>query len=422
MPLFSPKIHSFGIDLSDLSIKIAQAKKSKGRFILTSISESSLPEGLIQKGIIEKEGEKDLIEIIKKTISNTRGKKIRTKYAICSLPEENTFIKVIQVPKVEETEMREVIKWQIESNFPVRLDDVYFDWEVVRGEEDFQKVKESKDDIKGEASKKLLNVSVAVVPKKIVNSYLKIFKKANVQPIVFEIESMAVARSLILGSFSPHPVILLDIGKCGTGLTIFSGRTILFTSHIDISGQNFDEVISRNLKVNLNEAERLKKGIGLVSLKEVYKGPEGEFLSHPEWKVYHVPVIERNKSQKKRPKKELKVEIDLLKAAKEDQVFSALVPIITDLSEQIQHYINYFRDLGEIEYIPDGVVSKVLLCGGDSKLIGLTDFISSSLELPVKIGNPLVNISSSGNIFTDNAQKQALPYATTIGLAIRGAE
>ena len=373
--------------------------------------------------MIEEEGEKDLVDIIKETIANVKGRRIKTKYAVCSLPEENAFIKLIQIPRTEEKEIGEVIKWQIESNFPVRLNDVYFDWEVVTPDENFQKHGAKKDNVKTQKSREPLNISVAVIPKGIVDSYLSIFKKANIQPVVFEIESMGVIRSLISNSFSPYPVVIVDIGKCGTGLTIFSGRTILFTSHIDICGQDFNRVISKNLKISLAEAERFKKEIGLAKIRKGSQDSTKESFSRPEWMVYHVPVIEQKKSQKRKlSKKRLEGGIDLIKAEKTEQVFSALVPVLTDLTEQIQHYIDYFKDFRKIECVPDGMIGKIILCGGESKLIGLTDFISSSLKMPVELGNSLINVSPFKNIFPNNNQRQALPYAMAIGLAIKGAQ
>jgi len=293
---------------------------------------------------------------------------------------------------------------------------------VITPDGNFQKHGAKKDNVKTQKSREPLNISVAVIPKGIVDSYLSIFKKANIQPVVFEIESMGVIRSLISNSFSPCPVVIVDIGKCGTGLTIFSGRTILFTSHIDICGQDFNGVISKNLKISLVEAERFKKEIGLVKIDKSSQDSKKEFLPRPEWKIYHIPVIEKNKSQKKKLRKELAGGIDLIKAAKADQIFSALVPILTDLTEQIQHYIDYFKDFKKTECVPDGMVKKIILCGGESRLIGLTNFISSSLKLPVELGNPLINVSPFKSIFPNNNQRQALPYATVIGLAIKGVE
>jgi len=420
MPLFSPKIESFGIDLSDFSIKISQVKKKGSSLFLTSIGEKFFQEGIIKDGVINKEREGDLVEIIKKTISEAKGKKIKTKNIICSLPEENAFIKTIQIPKVAKSEIREAIEFQLESNFPVKLNNVYFDFEIVDSSaiKKSKKIKKSREKIKKEDS---LDVSVAVISKKVADSYVSVFKKAGLQPMAFEIESMAVIRSLILNSFNLKPVMILDMGKGGTGVTIFSGKTILFTSHIGISGNDLDKIISKSLKIDISEAEKMKKEIGLLSIKKIKKKSKEEIFSLPRFKVYRVPVT---KEKELKNQKSAVAEIDLTKLEKADQVFEALVPILTDLIEQIRQHIQYFGGLRGLKYAR-GKISKIIVCGGEANLVGITDFISSSLELPVETGNPFVNIQQSRlakKILGSNLRRESISYATAIGLAIRGAE
>ena len=83
------------------------------------------------------------------------------------------------------------------------------------------------------------------------------------------------------------------------------------------------------------------------------------------------------------------------------------------------------RDLREVKYAPTGEIERVVICGGESKVIGLADFISSSLDLPAEQGNPLVNVSvgrRAKKILGEDITGESLPYATAIGLAIRGAQ
>ncbi len=408
MPLFLPKISAMGIDLSDLSVKVAYIKKGrKEKMVLTSLGEKDIPKSFINDGIIDPEKEGEVARIIKEAIQGVKGKKIKTKKAICSLPEENSFIKILQIPESTEEEMGEVIKWQIESNFPVRLKDIYFDWEVIKPPKKNNKISKNKKNKNDEQS--LIPVSVAVIPKRIVNSYFSVFKKADLEPIAFEIESMAVVRAL-LGEYSQSPVIILDIGRCGTGLTIVSGNAIFFTSHIDISGQSFDESISKSLKIDLKKAEELKKEVGLLALGKK------ETLDLKPFKNSLSPSVIND--IKKTKGEEIK--IDPEKGSEIDAVFNALVPALTDFSEQVQHYIDYFSDLNTIDFIPDGKIQKIILCGGESKIMGLPDFLSSSLKMPVEVGNLLYSVSPIKEISKDSSFWDFLSYATVIGLAKRG--
>ncbi len=343
---FSPKKEIFGLDLSDFSLKIIKLKKKKDKFSLVSFGETKVPPGIIEQGIIKKENK--LIEIIKSARTKIKGEKLKTKYAICSLPEEEAFIKAIRLPKIDSEEIKKVIKWQIEPNIPVKLEKIYYDWELIKSK-----------------NKKRTDVSVVVIPKKIADSYLKVFKESGIQPLAFEIESMAAARCLI-SQFRAHPILLLDFGAAGCGLTIFSGKTILFTSHIPISGQDLDLAIAKELNLTQSKAESLKKKFGL----------------------------------------------------KNKRIHKAIFPILEDLSKRIKEYIDYYRSYyEEIDFLPDGIMSKIILCGGSANLIGLIEFFNSSLKIPVQLGNPLNNIFIPKKI--QFSQKKSLSYTTAIGLVLR---
>lgn len=391
MALFYPKVEAMGIDLSDRSIKIGKAKKKGTEFILESLGEKNIPPGFINDGIINEDKETELIEIIRGCLNEVKGSKITTRKAICSLPEENSFIKVIRIPKTTEEEIGEVVRWQIESNFPVKLKDVFFDWQVVSQE---QKKEE-----------KSMLVSVAVVPRTIVNSYLSIFSKLGIEPIVFEIESMSSIRGLIDG-YAQKPVMIIDFGQCGTGITVFSGNTILFTSHIDISGQKLTEAIAKYLKISFDEAEDIKKSIGLVSMEEIIKKENSSRGL--------IKEVQKNENDKLANLKNTDFE--------PSEIFTSLVPILTDLTEQINNYIDYFKDFKNADIIPTGSIEKIIICGGESKLVGFSRFLSKVLHIPVELGNPLKNVIVSKKISREASVDNFLSYATLIGLMKRSDE
>jgi len=362
MDFFSPKQEAFGLDLSDFSLKIVKLKKGKEQFEVASFGMREVPAGLIKKGVIVREDA--VAGIIKEAIAEIKGEKLGTQYAVCSLPEEEAFLKVIRLPKMSKEEIARGIKWQLEPNLPLSLEEVCFDWQELPSQ-----------------SKENSFVLISALSKKIINSYLSVFKKAGIIPIVFEIESMASARSLLKDGSSPQPVIILDIGASGTGFTIFSGETILFTSHVAVSGMDFNRALAEELNIEIKEAERLKIKVGLP----------GGFEDNPE-----ISELER-------------------------KIRNALLPILEKLSSEIQHYIDYYRNYGIIECVPNGIISKILLCGGDSLLYGLPEFLSSKSKLSIEIGNPWINIllESSKKETSQISYKESLGYTVALGLALR---
>lgn len=359
------KPEAFGLDISDLSIKIIKLKKSslltqRRKFLgLASFGEFPIKPGIIKDGEIK--DEKALVNVIKEGILKVSGKKLRTKYVIASLPEEKAFLQVIQMPIMAEKELMSAVFFEAENYIPVPIDEVYLDSQIV------PPLYDHLDHV---------DVLIAALPKKIIDPYLSCLKKAGLVPLAFEIESQAIARAIVKNEVSPVPLLLMDLGATRTGFTIFSGYSLRFTTSIPVHSRRLTEVISKSLKVGLKEAEKLKRKYGLKQ-----KNKEGKL------------------------------------------VYEALLPKLTDLVRQIRKYISYYLAHASHEHLPPNGkgVSKILLCGGGANLKGLTDFLSLELKLPVELANPWVNILPRPlKEVPELPYKESLGYTTALGLALRG--
>lgn len=246
---FSKKL-AFGLDLSDLSLKVVQLKRKKEGLSLVNFIKEDIPAGLVQGGEIKKE--KELVAILKKAFKKVKKEPFQGNQVVCNLPEEKVFIRVIQMPRMKEEELNQAVKWEAEAHIPLGLDEVYLDWQII---------------------KSLVNhldhedVLVAATPRSLVDSYLSFLKKGGLKPIALEPESVAVVRSLIKPN-DVKPTIIVDLGASGTNFVMFSALAIRFTSHISISGQLFNQAIMKYLKVDEKQANQLKIKVGLDKTKE----------------------------------------------------------------------------------------------------------------------------------------------------------
>jgi type IV pilus assembly protein PilM len=349
------KEEAFGLDINDLSLKIAKLEKKRKGFVLTSFNETKIPQNIVDGGVIKDEAA--LTEIIKSAYHLVKGKKINTKHVVASLPEEKSFLQVIQMPKMERKELNLAVPLEVENYIPLPINEVYLDFQVLPPVKDYFNY---------------LEVLIVAMPKKIVDSYISCFKSAGLFPIVFEVEGEAIARALVKKQNNPSPLVIIDFGQNNTNLIVFSGKSIRFTCSIPISSQQLTTTISENLKVPTREAEKLKIEYGLVE----------------------------KKSDKKAEK-----------------VSKAITPILDDLAKQIKKYLNFYSDHSSFEYLlPSAEIEKIMFCGGGSELNGLAEFMSKKLDIAVEIGDPLVNsviLKKARNI------KNIPSFTTAIGLALR---
>ena len=353
------KPEAFGMDISDLSLKIIKLKRKRGSLGLSSFLKEPIPSGIIKKGKIE--DQEKLVKIIKNSLRKVKGEKLNTKYVVASLPEEESFLQVIKMPIMKEEELKEAVKFEAENYIPLAINTVCLDFQVIPS-----------------LHKRIdhFNVLIAALPKKIIDSYVSCFKEAGLQVMALEIESSAITRALVKNEISPFPIMMIDLGANSTSFIIFQGSSLRFTSSIAVSAQEFTRAISRTLEVKEKEAVRLKLKYGLQKEKE-----EGV------------------------------------------QVFEALIPALTDLTEQIKRHLNFYHTHASQENLPteEKQVKKILLCGGGSNLKGLVEFLSLELKIPVELGNPWTNILKEPlKEVPELPFEKSLSYATTLGLALRG--
>jgi type IV pilus assembly protein PilM len=360
MDFLTLKPNAFGLDVSELSLKIIKLKKEKKFLGLTSFGEAKINPGIIEEG--EVRDPQALAEIIRMALERIGGKKIKTKYVIASLPEEKAFLEVIQMPKMKEEELKKAIYFEAENYIPLPIETVYFDSQII------PPLYNHLDHF---------DVLISAFPKKIIDSYLVSFSKAGLVPLALEVESQSIGRALVKNGISPVPLLLIDFGAVRTSFIIFSGHSLQFTSSTRVSSNQITQAISQALGINLKEAESLKIKYGIEPDKE----------------------------------------------GRGKEILDASHQLLSELAKQIEKYLSFYQSHAGHQHLPRErrVVEKVILSGGGANLKGLCDFLSLRLRLPVELGNPWINILPEPlKEVPELSYKDSLKYTTALGLALRG--
>jgi len=245
--LFEPKQNFIGLDISDGSLKAAQFSTTLvGQTKLVGLGYRSLPVGVCTNGeILQPE---QFIHELNETIVQPVWGKFTTTYIVASLPESQTFIKLIDIPPMSATEITQAVKWEAEHHIPMPIEETYWDFEQT------EQV----------APNTRLPILLGVVPKAIVDSHQQILDQSGLTVLALEIEAATICRSL-LSHQDNEACIIIDIGATRTGLILWNGKTIAFTVSLPISGQRITQTIAHTLNISLEEAEKAKIICGLDS-------------------------------------------------------------------------------------------------------------------------------------------------------------
>lgn len=331
----------FGLDISDFSIEVMEIKSGLWKPKLVSYGRQKLEPGVIENGVIYKKDK--LAESVKKALDTAFPKKIKSDNCVLSLPESKVFTYIFNLPLgLNSNQIKRVLKYEVEKVIPLSFDKIYFDFLVVsKNRKEF-----------------LQEVFFVGASKKIVNDFYEVLKKLRIHPLAFDMESTALARSLIERYNKSVGVVIVDIGARTTILSIFDQGGIRLTFNFPIAGNEFTESLAKELKISLKEAEILKKTKGLNS----------------------------------------------------KQVSKILKPQIQLIVEEIRKLIKYYKIHSENK------IEEIILAGGSSLLEGLDKYLADSLDLEVKIGNPLLKVKDSSGL---TEKKNSILFATVLGLALR---
>jgi type IV pilus assembly protein PilM len=336
--------HSFGLDISEESIKFTELTMTKDGIRLGRYGERAIPPGVIESGKI-----KDLKKMEEILISLKKEEKIKS--VRVSLPEEQVYLFRIKLEKEGLEDTREGIEFSLEEHIPIPAQDVIFDYEILN--------EDSKD----------LYLQVAAIPKNIIENYLLALENSGILVSFFELEAQALVRAVIKKD-DLETYMIVDFGKKRTGIAIVSSGVLMFTSTIDVGGVVLSNLIQKNLKISFEEAEKMKQQYGLS------------------------------------------------RDSKNKEIFSALLNGISVLGDEISKHFLFWNTNKEENNKDHPLIKKIILCGGDSNLIGLSDYLSASIKIKVETANVWVNISDTEKYIPEINFEQSLSYATAIGLAL----
>ncbi len=335
---------SFGLDISDESIKFVSLVLTKNGIRLGKYGERKIPPGVIESGNIK--NPKELESILSALRVEEGIKSVRV-----SLPEEQVYLFQMQLEKAGLESVREGIELSLEEHIPIPAQDAIFDYEIIS------------------ENPKNIDLQVAAIPKNVIENYLSVFKNSSISVPSFELEAQAISRSVLkkgdLGTY-----MIVDFGEKRTGIFIISRGIVMFTSTLDVGGVMLTGVIQKTFKISEAEAENMKKEFGL----------------------------QRNVANK--------------------EIFAVLLNSVSILRDEIVKHYLYWNTHKDEEGNNNPIIKKIILCGGDSNLIGLTDYLSVSMKSRVEMSDVWVNILDTLKEVPEINFKQALSFAAAIGLAL----
>ena len=222
-----------------------------------------------------------------------------------------------------------------------------------------------------EETEEAIQVLIAACKRERIDNLRQAVQLAGKQPIVVDVDTFALQNCYEV-NYEPNEnetVALLNIGASTMNVNLVRGTRSLFTRDLTIGGSQFTDVLQRSLGISYQQAEALKRGVQVQP----------------------------------------------------DTEEKAIEPLVDNVMEmvalEIQKTFDFYRATSDDG---DAQVTKILLCGGGSKLAGLPEELAERLEVPVEILNPFQRIKVDARKFDPDYLNEIMPeMAVAVGLALR---
>jgi len=333
-----------GIDLSTSGVKAVCLAEGTHGLTLANYAEARLSAGAFIDGEIV-----DRAAVIEALAAAARAANISA--ANAALPESKSFLFEASTAGTGMHEWRIAIEQQLDELIPLPPPETDFDIvDVGQGESNETRV---------------VGIGFA---RRIVDDTLSAFDQAHIPIRVLEGETFAMARAL-LPRGDTSTVLIIDIGKTTTKISIVAERIPRFATTIGIGGHALTLAVQKYFGVTETEARKVKTERGIVP------------------------------------------------APGNEEYLAAMLSTVSAIRDELSTRLTYWQKKAVLKSTHEPV-SHALLVGGNASVRGLPEYLEGALQIPVVTGDVFTNLASRDTWIPSLDYTESLAYATAIGLAL----
>ena len=433
-----------GLDIGSNMIKVAEVAPSRGGVVVRALGMAPTPPNAMENSIII---DAQLLGQAVKRLLKESG--IGARSSVSSVSGQSALVvRVIEVPKMSDTELAETMRWEVERHVPFAANEVIMDFQPI-----------NRPDTPPDAQN--MEVLLAVAQQDMVDRHVEMLFASGLRPSAIDVEPLAAARAFI--ELSPDPlaqktIAIVNIGASNTDIGIFRDGILAFPRTLPLAGDQLTRALMAQTGIGVEQAEELKKTHGEVILDQFTQPQAAAPVGDAGFLDFSVPPpaepTEPNRvpfdfsapepegsgfvdfSDRAPDTDKTAYKFDTPPAHTTDpvsshsanvpatvappdpaklQVFAALAPVLSELLTELRRSLEYYRGRSA-----DGRIDEMLLCGGTANLKNLDRFLETELGIPCRVASPLQYATVATKNYSQEYLDSVAPsFAVAIGLACR---
>ncbi|MCX6904182.1 MAG: type IV pilus assembly protein PilM [Verrucomicrobia bacterium] len=276
---------------------------------------------------------------------------------VCA-PGFHVFSKFVKLPPVDSSKVTQIIQYEAQQNVPFPLEEVVWDYQIL-----------------GTTPTGELEVLLVAIKSDVVEGVFKAIESVGLKMQLVDVSPAALCNAFRYNYGDLEGcTMLLDIGAKTSNLLFFEGENV-YSRGINIGANAITVDFSKESKLGLEEAERLKVTEGFVGLTGAYEDPEN----------LHQAAISKIARQ-----------------------------VMTRLHIQVNQTIQFYRGQ-QAGKSPD----RLFLSGGAAMMPYTAQFFTEKLNLPVDYFNPFRNLQIDPGLNLEELAKVGHSMGEVVGLGLR---
>ncbi|MGO8672102.1 MAG: type IV pilus assembly protein PilM [Capsulimonadaceae bacterium] len=266
-----------GLDIGTQQIKVVEVRPRGRGLMVGALGIAPTPVGILQNNIIT---DPRLMGQTVKQLLRESGVSAKRMVG-CVAGQSAVVVRIIEVPKMTDAELKETMKWEVERHVPFAPSETNIDYQPL--------IPIVPDDTNPN-----MEVLLAVAQQDIVNNLVDTVGFAGLDPIAIDIEPLAagrgcldvvngqpVVRKLNIASMDApfegtghETVAVVNLGASNTDIAIYQDGQLAFPRSLPLAGDSLTRAIAEMLGYTLDQAERIKLEYASVQLDRmsIYTG------------------------------------------------------------------------------------------------------------------------------------------------------
>lgn len=345
-----------GLDLGSYAVRAVELSVSNGQKTLERFAQLTLPPGAIRDGEVV---DPQAVSATVRRLWSEGG--FNGKNVVIGVANQRVIVRLADMPAMNEADLQSALKFEAQELIPIPVDDAILDFQIL-------------DDVLRESEDPQMRVLLAAGQREMVANHVAAAERAGLRVGAVDLVPFSLVRAL---ASEPSPFdsdiraeAIVCIGGGVTNVVIHENGVPRFVRVLLVGGDDVTEAIVRDLSVQIDEAESLKRRADISS-----------------------------------------ADPDVARAGR--VVADRLAPLVEEIRGSLDYYMAQSQS---------STVDRVLVTGGGSRIAGLMERLQAQLGARVEPARPLDRLRIGSRIgLGDDELSELEPVLTVpIGLALAG--